>query len=67
MRRIHRIRLDDLVRLRVNVKRALPFVTTLDHNPHVLSLDSLDLRARTSSDAQLSLFEAGLSAATGEL
>lgn len=68
MRRIHRIRLDDLVRLRVNVKRAMPFVTTVDHNPHVLSLDSLDLRARTSSDSgQLSLFDASRSAITGEL
>jgi putative DNA modification/repair radical SAM protein len=68
MRRLHRIRLDDLVRLRVNVKRALPFVTTIDHNPHVLSLDSLDLRARTSFDrGQLSLFDASRSAITGEL
>jgi putative DNA modification/repair radical SAM protein len=68
MRRVHRIRLDDLVRLRVNVKRALPFVTTADHNPHVLSLDSLDLRLRTSNDSrQLTLFDAQMSAATGEL
>ncbi len=43
-RRWRRLRLADLVALKVAVKRALPFVVTADHTPRLL--DSADLRER---------------------
>lgn len=68
IRRLHRIRLTDLVTLKVNVKRALPFVITSDHNPHVLQLDSATLRDRIApAHAQLDMFAVQHSALTGEL
>jgi putative DNA modification/repair radical SAM protein len=68
VRRLHRIRLEDLATLKVNVKRALPFVITSDHNPHVFSIDALSLRDRISPrDAQIDLFGAHRSAITGQL
>ena len=68
VRRLHRIRLEDLATLKVNVKRALPFVITSDHNPHVFSIDALSLRDRISPrDAQIDLFCAHRSAITGQL
>ena len=68
VRRLHRIRLEDLVMLKVNVKRALPFVITSDHNPHVFSLDTLALRDRIApAEAQIDLFGVRSSAISGEL
>ena len=68
VRRWHRVRLDDLARLRVSLRRALPFVTTADHNPNALTLDRVDLRRRVAaSRAQIELFAAARSATTGEL
>ena len=55
-RRIHPLRLADLARLTGGLKRALPFIVTLDHRPTRL-LDRGDLRARLApKPAQLSLF-----------
>ena len=34
-----RIQLADLTRLRVPMKKALPFIQVTDHNPHLLGLD----------------------------
>jgi predicted DNA-binding helix-hairpin-helix protein len=68
VRRLHRIRREDLATLKVNLKRALPFVLTSDHNPHVFSIDALSLRDRMSPrDAQIDLFAAHRSAITGQL
>jgi predicted DNA-binding helix-hairpin-helix protein len=68
IRRLHRIRLQDLAVLKVNLKRALPFVITSDHNPHVFSLDSVALRSHvTPADTQIELFATHRSALTGEL
>ena len=68
IRRHRKIRLDDLSRLRVSVKRARPFVVTADHNPDALRLDTDDLRSRTMPDnKQLLLFEAKASAVSGEV
>ena len=68
VRRLHRIRLEDLARLKVNVKRALPFVITSDHNPHVFSLDTLALRDRIAPlETQIDLFGVQRSAVSGEL
>jgi putative DNA modification/repair radical SAM protein len=68
VRRWHRVRLADLVTLRVPVKRALPFVITADHNPHVVGLDAVDLRRRVAPEhEQLDIFAAGRMALTGQL
>ncbi len=57
IRRWHRLTVADLLKLRVAVKRALPFVITADRNPEVLRLDAEGLRARLTAGRQLSLFE----------
>lgn len=44
-RRFTRLRLADLLRLRVQMKKLLPFITTVDHHPSA-QLDSAKLRAR---------------------
>ena len=71
IRRYHRLRLDDLMRLRITISRAKWFITTADHNPDVLRLDRTDLADRFKPRAkQLSLFEpliAPVSVITGEL
>lgn len=43
IRRFKKLRLDDLVRLRVTLSRAKWFITTADHNPDVFRLDRADL------------------------
>ncbi|MEK0447247.1 MAG: hypothetical protein RLZZ399_2568 [Verrucomicrobiota bacterium] len=45
-RRYTRLRLSDLIRLRLQMKKLLPFIVTADHHPAKLGLDSDSLRAR---------------------
>jgi putative DNA modification/repair radical SAM protein len=67
-RRWHRLRLDDLVRLRVSMSRAMPFVSTADYAPVRLGPDSLTLQQQVSSASQLDLWlSPAVSAITGEL
>jgi predicted DNA-binding helix-hairpin-helix protein len=69
-RRFHRIRLDDLVRLRVSLNRAKWFVTTADHNPDVFRIDRANLPDQFKPKLeQPSLFApvAPVSVITGEL
>jgi predicted DNA-binding helix-hairpin-helix protein len=67
-RRWHRLRLMDLVRLKVAMTRAMPFILTADHNPLVRALDTVDLRTRLlGRRTQLDLFSAPLSVVSGEL
>ena len=66
MRRWHRVRLDDLTRLRVPLGRALPFVVLADHSPGALT-DALDLRRRVRRQDQLDLFAVERSAVSGEV
>jgi putative DNA modification/repair radical SAM protein len=75
-RRFTRLRLADLLRLRVPMKKVLPFIITADHTPARLGLDKVDLRARfLPPPQQMTLdFEAptatpedALSAQSGEL
>jgi predicted DNA-binding helix-hairpin-helix protein len=57
IRRWQRIRLGDLTRLHVPVKKALPFIQTADHNPHLLGLDRDAVLQRLAHPAQqLELF-----------
>ena len=46
IRRYGRIRVQDLIRLRVSLKKVLPFVITADHHPSSRELDHDNLRAR---------------------
>ena len=57
IRRYTRIRLADLVRLRISLAKVQPFLMTADHNPANLLLDSDSLRARfLPKPQQLDLF-----------
>jgi predicted DNA-binding helix-hairpin-helix protein len=51
IRRHHRLRLDDLKKLRVFLKRAKLFLITEDHRPDLATLDSLELEARFTAPA----------------
>ena len=65
-RRHARIRLADLGKLHVPLRKVRPFVTAADHNPDVLRLDRTDLRPRVA-ERQLNLFETAAVARTGEI
>jgi putative DNA modification/repair radical SAM protein len=67
IRRYHRLRLDDLKKLRVFLRRAKAFVITEDHNPSVKGLDAVSLRPNLAVPQQFSLFNAQVSAFTGQL
>ncbi|MHB0960389.1 MAG: putative DNA modification/repair radical SAM protein [Pirellulaceae bacterium] len=68
LRQQHAVRLSDLRRLRVAMKRAQPFLITADHNPVLAQLDRGDLAARTRpGERQLLLFETARSATSGEI
>ncbi len=57
IRRFTRLRLADLVRLRVSLAKVQPFLMTADHNPSAYLLDSDRLRARfLPKPQQLELF-----------
>ena len=61
IRRWHRVRLADLTRLRVPLKKALPFIITADHTPHLLERTDVAVRF-ASPQQQLELFATGASA-----
>jgi putative DNA modification/repair radical SAM protein len=62
------IRLQDLIRLRVPMKKVMPFIETSDHHPHRLDLESDKLAERFARPAtQLDLFALEPSVITGEL
>ena len=68
IRRWHRITLADLARLRVPMRRLMPFVVTADHSPHRFGLDAPDLADRVApKHAQTDLFETAAAARSGEL
>ena len=51
-RRFHHIRVNDLIKMRVNLKKCLPFMITGDHRPASLELDSEKIRALHAPPAQ---------------
>lgn len=57
LRRWSRVRLQDLTKLRISVKKCLPFVITADHHPARLGLDSERLRDRFAPAPQQLEFE----------
>jgi putative DNA modification/repair radical SAM protein len=68
IRRFRSIRLCDLEKLRVSIRKVRPWVIAADHNPDALRIDRDDLKKRiVGPNAQLNLFETAASAVTGEL
>jgi len=70
IRRWSRIRLDDLVKLRVGVEKCLPFVITADYHPARSALDSDRLRARLAPkprQLEFAFADSRRSALTGEV
>ncbi|MEO7414795.1 MAG: putative DNA modification/repair radical SAM protein [Opitutaceae bacterium] len=51
-RRWHKVRLHDLTRLKVSLKKVMPFIETLDHTPSGHGLDDENLRARFALPAE---------------
>jgi len=52
VRRYTHIRIADLIKMRVNLKKCLPFMITADHQPANLELDSEKIRALHAPPAQ---------------
>jgi len=72
IRRHHKLVLQDLIRLRVALGRARPFIVVKDYHPNAQLLDHPALEdrlagGRLGKSAQLNLFEATTSAVTGEV
>ena len=68
VRRWHKLRLEDLVRLHLPMKKLLPFVTTADPNMQTRTLERDDLLASLIvRPKQLDLFAAEPSVLTGQL
>ncbi len=67
LRRNHRVTRDDLRTLGVPLKKAAPFVVTADPASAARALDRVDLAARVRAPRQLSLFDAAVTAGTGEI
>ena len=68
VRRWHKLRTEDLPRLRVSLNKVLPFVTLADYNSASLALDGDRLeRQFTPKDAQLELFGLEPSVIDGQL
>ncbi len=64
VRRHRALRLEDLARLRISLKKSAPFITTADHNPAASQIDTMQLPKKFIPEArQISLF----GAVTGEL
>ncbi len=69
IRRWHKLRLEDLVRLHLPLKKLLPFVTTAEPNPQTRTLDRADLISSliVRPEQQLDLFAVEPSVLTGQL
>ncbi len=68
VRRWHKLRVDDLPRLHVSVKKVLPFIVTADYNSANLAIDRDDLALRFQKPVQqLDLFAVEPSVLTGQL
>jgi putative DNA modification/repair radical SAM protein len=52
IRRYTQVRVSDLIKIRVNLKKCLPFIITADHQPSRYELDSEKLRAIHAPPAQ---------------
>jgi putative DNA modification/repair radical SAM protein len=68
VRRWHKLRLEDLLRLHLPMKKLLPFVTTAEEHPHTRMLERDDLASvLTVRQNQLHLFPTEPSVISGQL
>lgn len=68
IRRWHKLRLDDLLRLHLPMQKVLPFVTTAEENPHTRRLERDDLASTlVVRPKQLDLFTIEPSVISGQL
>ncbi|MEM6313911.1 MAG: biotin synthase, partial [Planctomycetota bacterium] len=67
MRRWQLVRTEDLQKLRVSLKKVLPWVVVADPNPATRHLDADDLQLRVVKPKQLELFDLQTSALSGEV
>jgi putative DNA modification/repair radical SAM protein len=68
VRRLRKLRTDDLAKLRISISKAGPFILTEDHNPEAFRLDRDDLGERIAPrHRQLDLFDLAGSARSGEV
>lgn len=70
IRRYGKIRVQDLIRLRVSLRKVLPFVITADHHPSSRELDHDNLRARFApppEQMELNLNTPGKSSPLGQV
>ncbi|MEM8874150.1 MAG: putative DNA modification/repair radical SAM protein [Planctomycetota bacterium] len=67
MRRWQPVRSDDLQKLRVSLKKVLPWVVVADRNPATKHLDADDLKLRITKPKQLELFDLQASSLSGEV
>jgi putative DNA modification/repair radical SAM protein len=67
IRRHRALRLADLAKLKIPLKRTQYFVVAADHNPAAAQIDRKALPKRFEAPTQLGLFTAAMTARTGEL
>jgi putative DNA modification/repair radical SAM protein len=68
VRRWHKIRLADLPRLHLSMRKVLPFVVVADHNAAALNVDADQLSEKfRPAESQLNLFAESASAVTGQI
>jgi len=68
IRRWHKIRLEDLLRLHLSIHKVLPFVIMADYNSQALRLDRDEVAAKFAPvNRQLDLFPVEASVVTGQL
>ena len=67
VRRWHKIRLADLPRLHISMRKVLPFVVVADHNAAALTVDADRLLEKfRPAESQMNLFPDSVSALTGQ-
>jgi putative DNA modification/repair radical SAM protein len=68
VRRWHKIRLGDLPRLHISMRKVLPFVVVADHNAVALTVDADQLLEKfRPAESQMKLFPDSASSFTGQL
>jgi putative DNA modification/repair radical SAM protein len=67
IRRYRALRLADLAKLNISIRKVQYFIATADHNPAAAQIDRKELPERFAAPEQLGLFEAAVTARTGEL
>ncbi len=67
IRRYRSLTLADLAKLKVSIRKSQYFIVTADHNPGAAQIDAVRLPERFDQPEQLGLFDAAVTARSGEL